>query len=110
MARSDPPMGMSYFLPAQRYAVSLLNLSVPSLETLTRTELHHPAGGTPDFTLVTPLLYGIKVAYISEKGSRGPKGNLETRAPLAQFMGFYLEISYLLVTSNGSVISHSPRD
>ena len=39
MARSDPPMGRSYFLPARRYAVSLLNLSVPSLETLTRTEL-----------------------------------------------------------------------
>ena len=110
MARAKPPMGRSYFLPARRYAVSMYNLSVPSLENLTRTELHHPAGGTPDLTLVPPLLFGAKVTYVSEKDSRGPKGNLNTRAPLAQFMGFYLDKSYLLVASNGSIITRSPRD
>ena len=110
MARAKPPMGNSYFLPARRYAVTVYNLSVASLESLTRTELHHPAGGTPDLTLVPPLIFGTKLTYVSEKDSRGPKGNLNTRCPLAQFMGFYHEKTYLLIGNNGSVISRSPRN
>ena len=103
-------MGRSYLLPARRYAVDVINACPAQLETKSRCELHHPAGGQPDLTIVPFLLFGTKVTYTTEKGRRGPKGSLDERAPVAQMVGFYKSVSWLLIANNGSVISRAPRD
>ena len=103
-------MGRSYLLPARRYAVNVINACPAQLETKSRCELHHPAGGQPDLTIVPFLLFGTKVTYTTENGRRGPKGSLDERAPVAQMVGFYKNVSWLLIANNGSVISRAPRD
>ena len=110
LARSSPALGRSHFLPARRYALHNVNRSVPRLQSKTRLELWNSAVGTPDLTRLTPLIYGTNVAYVSSSDARGPKGDLNTRSPLAQFVGIYKNSSYLLIARNGSIISRAPRD
>ena len=111
MARSQPRLGLSYLLPARSYAAHVINLSVASAETKTRQELHHPGSGPPDMTTVPPLLFGTSVCYTTEPGKRGPKGNLDTRAPVAKYLGFARDppTAYLILCTNGNVVARSPR-
>ena len=57
------------------------------------------------------MLFGSSVCYNTEPGKRGPKGNLDTRAPVAKYLGFARDppTAYLILCTNGNVVARSPR-
>ena len=60
LSRSTPPLGRSHLIPARRYAVHNVNLSVPRHETKTRAEMWNAAAAPPDLTRLPPLVYGTR--------------------------------------------------
>jgi len=108
--RPRPALGRAFLMAARRYSVYLLNRLCIRGDVNARIVNWDPKMDIVDFADVPPLIFMTTVAYVAAEEARGSKGDLDTRSPLASFVGIYKDKSYLLITQTGQIVSRAPRN